>query len=197
MKFETYYRLLLHNMKGELVKDSGLISVQSYVLQFLQSLEGIFDGISKTAKDINNTDQKITGVSLACSNDLRADAGVGIDTHGIVVGTNAGATAEANDNYKLDTKILHGSVVAGKLNYQAVTLVAPSEIAGNIDFSVSRPLINDSGGDITVKEIGIIVDSMAVSPNHYYFLIMRDVVADFAVTNGFTLTVVYTLRTTV
>ena len=191
---ETYYRILKHDPDGKLVKDSGLISSHSYVIQFLEYLEGSFKVVDKTATDVDNAESKIVDKSDAMDAQGRVDAAVGDDTYGIVVGTNAGTTAEDNENYALDTKIVEG-VASGELSYQAVTFVAPRVVGANIDFDVTRPFLNEHATDtVTVKEIGIICKN---TTDTKYHLLLRDVVADEAVAAGFTLTVVYTLRTTV
>lgn len=197
---ETYYRILRHDPEGKLVEDSGLIPSHSYVIQFLELTEAFFKlgyGAYRMATDVDNAESLIvdsrTGKSAV--NYGRMDAGAGVSAYGIVVGTNDGATAEANDNYKLDTKILHSGVgEAGKLNYQAVTLVAPYVSAPNVDFDISRAFLNETGSTITVKEIGIICKNVLDTKYH---LLLRDVVVDKDVLDGYTLTVVYTLRTTV
>ena len=192
MKLKLFYKLMLHDKKGKLVKDTGFLPSHSFVLQFLQAMEGIFDGIDMTAKDVDNTDQLIIDYNEDIDLQVNCNAGVGVDTYGIVVGTNDGSTPENNTNVNLDTKILHSATgEAGKMNYRAVTFVAPTEIGPNIDFDISRPFINETASTITVKEIGIIIRTATK-----YFLLLRDVVSDFAVTAGYTLTVVYTLRTT-
>lgn len=192
MKLKLFYKLMLHDKKGKLVKDTGFLPSHSFVLQFLQAIEGLFDAIDMTAKDVDNTDQLIIEAVLDIDTQMNCNAGVGVDTYGIVVGTNDGETAEDNTNVNLDTKILHSATgEAGKMNYRAVTFVAPTEIGVNIDFDMSRPFINETASTITVKEIGIIART-----DTKYFLLLRDVVSDFAVTAGYTLTVVYTLRTT-
>ncbi|GAH83419.1 unnamed protein product, partial [marine sediment metagenome] len=98
-----------------------------------------------------------------------------------------------NENFALDTKIADGAG-GGQLSYQAVLLVAPHVDGANVDLHISRPFLNESGGTITVKEIGIIIRN---STDAKYHLILRDVVADEDVDDDFTLTVIYTLRTTV
>jgi len=197
MKVELFYRLLLHDKNGRLVKDSGLKPACSYVIQFLQFIEGCFRGSDLNATDVDNTSQMIVNYGAQCNYTLPANAGAGIDTYGLVVGTNAGATAESNTNYKLDTKILHSGVgAAGRLNYQAVTFTAAGVVGANVDFSVNRAFVNETGSDIVVREIGIIGRTFDGAAWHY-FLLLRDVVPDFTVTAGYTLTVVYTLRTTV
>jgi len=197
MKIELFYRLLLHDKNGKLVKDSGLKPAHSYVIQFLQFIEGCFRAADFNATDVNNTSQMIENYNTNSNYNLPVDAGVGVDTYGSVVGTNAGVSPESNTDYKLDTKILHSGVGApGCLNYQAVTFVAAGVVGANVDFSINRAFINETGSDIVVKEIGIIGRTYDGSAWHY-FLLLRDVVADFTVSNGYTLTVVYTLRTTV
>jgi len=104
-------------------------------------------------------------------------------------------TAVDNENYKLDTKILHSDAgVAGKMNYRDVTFVAPRVVGANVDFDVIRSFINETDATITVKEIGIVCADGEYSK---FFLVLRDVVTPETVEAGYTLTVTYTLRTTV
>ncbi len=194
MRLETYYRILKHDPDGKLVKDSGIIPSRSYVIQFLELLEGFFKTSNlvitdKTATDDTGAENIILDADINAGFNGRIDAAAGDATHGIVVGTNAGATAEDNENFALDTKIADGGG-GGQMNYQAVTTLAPAVDGANVDFDISRVFNNDSGGGITVREIGIICKRIA------YHLLLRDVVADEAVADGFALTVIYTLRTT-
>ena len=193
MRFETYYRLIIRNKKGEIVKDTGLIPSHSYLLQFMQFMYGRFRPISNVnGKDVDGAQTHIVDTSSLNSN--RLDAGVGDDTFGLVVGTNAGSTPEANDNYVLDTKILNTAVgEAGKLYYQSVTFVAPTANGGNVDFDITRTWLNETGSPITVKEIGMICKNITDTKYH---LLLRDVVSDEVVADGYTLTLVYTLRST-
>lgn len=193
---ETYYRILKHGPDGKLIYDSGLIPSHSYVIQFLEMVEGQLDGLNTEATDVDGAENYIISGGGDAYLMNRVDALVGDDTFGIVVGTNAGVTAEDNENYKLDTKILHSPTgESGKLNYQTVTFVAPAEDGGNINFDITRTFLNEHATEtITVKEIGIICKNIIITKYH---LLLRDVVSDEAVTAGTTLTVVYTLRTTV
>lgn len=194
MKIETYYRILKHDPEGQLVKDSGMILSHSYVIQFLELLDGLFEGVDKYATDVNEAETRMVYADLFIEDSIKASAPAGDATYGIVVGTNAGPTAEDNENFKLDTKILHSGVgEAGKLNYQSTTITAAGIVGPNVDLDVSRAFINETGSTITVKEIGIIIKNVNESKYH---LLLRDVVADEAVAAGLTLTVVYTLRTT-
>ena len=190
---ETYYRILKHDSAGKLVKDTGLVQSHSYVVQFLELMDGIFTDRDITATDVGNAESVLVDASDRLDRVGRFDAAAGDDTHGIVVGTNAGTTAEDNENFALDTKIADGGG-GGQLNYQAVTPVAPGVVGPNVDFDISRAFANTSGGTITVKEIGCIVKN---TTDTKYHLIFRDVVSDEPVDDTETLTVVYTMRTTV
>lgn len=198
MSLELFRRIMIHDKEGNLVKDSGLQPSSSYVIQFLELIYGWLDYVDVTATDVDNAESVI--FDALASGVFHADyygtvsAGAGVDDYGIVVGINTGETAEDNENYKLDTKILHGSEEADKLDHQAVTFVAARVVGANIDFDISRAFINDSGGTITVKEIGLICKNVAITKYH---LLMRDVVSDEAVADDYTLTVVYTMRSTV
>jgi len=194
MLIETYYRILKHDPLGRLVKDTGLVRSHSYVIQFLELIYALLDGINKDATDVAGAETRLSTSTGLFPNYGRVSGGVGGDTYGVVVGTNAGATAEGNENYALDTKILHSAVgEAGKLNYQAVTFVGARAVGANIDLDVSRPYLNETAATITVKEIGLICRN---SIDAKYHLLLRDVVTDEDVEAGYTLTVVYTLRTT-
>jgi len=191
---ETYYRILKHDPEGRLVKDTGLIPSHSYVIQFLEFIWSLWAKTDKTATDVSGAESVLCDVSDATDTKFRYNAPALNDTYGIVVGTNAGTTAEDNENYALDTKIAHSGVgAAGCLNYQAVTFVAPRVVGPNIDLDISRAFLNETGGTITVKEIGCIVKN---TTDTKYHLIFRDVVSDEPVDDTETLTVVYTMRTT-
>lgn len=190
---ETYYRIMKHNSEGKLISDSGLILSRSYVLQFLQYFEAILSNTDVSAKDVDGITSVLVDVDDTANTKGRIDAAVGDDTYGIVVGTNDTPTVEDNENYKLDTKILHSDAgEAGKLHYMAMILIAPGVVGANVEYDISRPFLNETDATITVKEIGIIIKN---TTDTKYHLILRDVVTDEPVEAGYTLTVVYTLIT--
>ncbi len=194
---ETYYRILKHDSAGKLVKDTGLIESHSYVIQFLELIYGLLVAYLSDidATDTANAETRLISSAVAITSAGRCDAAGGDDAYGIVVGTNAGPSAEDNLDFDLDTRILHSAVgAADKLNYQAVTFQAAQEVGANVDVEVTRTFVNETGGGITVKEIGLITKQLT-GPK--YHLMLRDVVADELVADGETLTVIYILRTTV
>ena len=194
MNLKIYYRTLKHDPDGKLVKDTGLIPSGSYVIQFLELMKGLLDGQAKFVTDVDEAEGYIIRDNQVMNTNGRVKAPVSNDEYGIVVGTNDGSSAEDNEDYALDTKILHSGIgAAGCLNYQAVTFVVTREVGPNIDFDISRTFLNETGVGITVKEIGIICRHSGFD---HYHLFLRDVVADELVGDAETLTVIYTLRTT-
>lgn len=192
---ELYYRIMKHDPDGVLVKDTGLIPSGSYVIQFLEMMRGYFDALTITATDTSGAETVILKHITAINKNSRVDAPALNANYGIVVGTNAGTTAEDNENYALDTKILHSAVGdAGKMNYRDVIFVASRVVGPNVDLDIIRPFINETVATITVKEIGLICYG---SYEGKYHLLLRDVVSDEDVEADYTLTVAYTLRTTV
>ncbi|TKJ25414.1 MAG: hypothetical protein CEE41_04370 [Hadesarchaea archaeon B3_Hades] len=192
---ELYYRILKHDPEGRLVKDTGLIPSHSYVIQFLELIEGFFtQPVERAATDYLGVERAIYRGDRDIVLQGKVSAAVAYSINGIVVGTNAGETAEGNEDYSLDTQIEHSATgEAGKMNYQAVILTAPGVVGPNVDFDVARPFINETDATITVKEIGI----QCLHGGVYRHLLLRDVVTAEDVLAGYTLTVVYTLRTTV
>ena len=137
----------------------------SLVKQFLQILKVRFSYVtlSSAVRDTGNTLRTYTYNTYS----LRINAGAGVTTHGIVVGT--GTDAVTISDYKLQTLIEHGNG-AGQLSYGAVlfdnTDVTVSGSACYYD--IKRVLTNNSGGNITVTEVGLYsVDSA------YYYMFDR------------------------
>lgn len=113
--------------------------------------------------------------------------------YGIVIGT--GTTAFDLDDFRLDTPIVSGNT-ANKLYYQAQ--VAPvTTYSGDPDFTENilhkRVFNNNSGGTITVNEVGLIY-YVGYYPN--YILMSRDVLdVPAVVLNGAQLTVTVSITT--
>ena len=118
-------------------------------------------------------------------------AGEGDDTFGIVVGT--GDTPVTADDYNLESKIAHGTG-AGQLSYGAVTLYDPVVVDANkVKQQIIRSFTNNSGADITVKEIGLIVKT---SHDNYLVMVIRDIITATTVPDGGTLDLSLFITTT-
>jgi len=139
--------------------------------------------------DTSNTAQTIAFSPYTAKAFFAVDAPEDDDTYGIVVGSSN--AAEANTDYKLGTQISDGTA-AGELDYGAHVWTDAQVVGANVDLQIQRTFINNSGGNVTVEECGIYAES-----SNYYFCIIRDVTGTVTIADNQTLTVDYTIRTTV
>ena len=135
------------------------------------SLGGSTSGVLDTGSG-ERTIEEADGAAQA-SVGPRANALINDNSFGIQVGT--GDTAVAVDDDSLATSIVEGTS-SGQLTHQAVTFSAKTAISGGYRFSISRQVDNASGGTITVKEIGLVVEQRISGPGIGDFLVLRDLV---------------------
>lgn len=180
--------LIVRDKSGRVTEHRGPMRSRSFVRQFLEILWVQAYQIPETllyqVRDTGNVLQGIQG----CGFNFGCNAGAGVVTHGIIVGT--GVVAPTINDYVLGTPIAHG-VGAGQLQYGAVTYGAPASDATTSRFTITRDFANGSGGAIVVNEIGLYVLGW-VFGTYYYFMAIRDVIGGgINVPNGQTLTVNY------
>jgi hypothetical protein len=195
---ELLYRVLVKDENGKVVKKTKWRKSRSFVIAYMQHMQLLMNTVNVAMIDTGNVSRTVMHPYQAAFTQhpiLDVNAGDNADTFGLVVGT--GTTAPTNTDYALATQIAHGTG-AGQLDYGAHSFTAPAVVAGNIDFIISRSFYNGSGATITVREIGIYCMSTDTGTALRYFCVVRDVLAssvDVLATQ--TLTVQYTLRTTV
>ena len=185
-------RAVVKDPEGKILSDTGKKPSKSLVIQFLEFIYAMFNfdaDLSATATD--GTEDKIYDGDVDCEYHLRVDAALNVALYGIVVGT--GTTPETNTDYKLETQITEGTG-AGQLTHGTTTIADAAVVGANVDLEVTRTFTNGSGNTITVTEAGIYTKQGA----GFYHCIIRDVLgAGIDVTNKCSLSVIYTLRTTV
>jgi hypothetical protein len=171
---------------------------ESFVRQFLELMAAVFSHVSD-ARPISVRDTSNVLKNITTTRDTYAGvyhriflcpAALGVTTYGIVAGT--GAVAPTINDYALGTLIAHG-VGAGQLSYSAMTYGTPAADASTSHFTCTRNLANNSGGAITVNEIGLYVQAYE-TPAYItsYHMILRDVIGGgINVPNGQTLTINY------
>jgi len=188
---EAFYRLTVKDKDGRLVSDSGEQRSHSFVLQFLQAFYACASATTlATVKLIDGTDETWDGAHYIRLNGLADNP-----YQGICVGT--GSAAESNTDYKLATLIEQG-VGPGQLDYGTQEFSEARVVGANVDFLLTRTMVNGSGGTITINEIGIHMQPQTNIGVDTARLMIRDLLgAGVAVDNGETSTVQYTLRTTV
>ena len=173
------------------VTNHRVMRSKSFVRQFLELLWIQTYQIPEVAPyNMRDTANALQDICESCYT-FASDGGVGIVTHGIIVGT--GNTPATIDDYALETLILHDAAppTADRLQYGAVTFGAPASDATTSQFTITRNFANGSGGAITVNEVALYVKSYKYNVT-YYFMTIRDVIAGgIAVPDGDTLTVNY------
>jgi len=182
-------RAVVRDPDGKVISDTGRKPSKSFVIAFLKFFGGLFDGVAVSTTDTSNASSVI--YSPGYTNwGLDIDGAVNDDAHGIVVGT--GDTVEDNEDYKLDTQLTEG-IGAGNVTHGAMTVEATAVVGANVDIETKRAFTNNTGSLITVKEAG-----MYAAFYNKYFCIIRDVLeAAVDVPDKCSLTVYYTVRTTV
>jgi hypothetical protein len=201
MSIELRKRITVHNRKGECTYDGGDQPSNSFVKGFLQHLQMIGGNLTTprpTMKTVTGASFEQTVDTIWASTDypMSVDNDTDDENWGIVIGSDD-TTPEANDNYRLDA-VIEAGAAAGQVNYGVTSWDASVTVdGGEVSWSFSRPMTNNSGASITVKEIGVIVRTSGATPN-YYVLIIRDILSPaITIPDGETMTVQYTIKTDV
>lgn len=185
---------------GKIVTDTGQAPSKSFVIQFLEFLYLVFKPGALTAKTDTTGAAGYIYYNLIPSVPPRAAlsvvADVNDDTHGIVIGT--GDTAEDNENHKLETQLTEG-VGVGNITHGELEIVPTDVVGGNVDLVLKRAFTNNTGVAIGAKEVGIYSNwKNTLDPFDVYHCIVRDVLgAPVNIPDRYSLTIIYTYRTTV
>lgn len=200
MQIKLYYRLIIKDKDGNIIRKTRQRKCKSFVIGFLQHIDMMLsalygnDGPAITIKDTSNTNRTIRSSSFSTYYSMSSFAPDNNQYYGVVVGT--GLTSPTNNNYALETQIAHGTG-AGQLDYGAHSRTAAAVVGSNVDYIISRSFYNGSGGTIVINEIGLICYTKDSAGTERLFLLIRDVITPIAVYNTQTVTAQYTLRTTV
>jgi hypothetical protein len=104
-------------------------------------------------KNLSGTIVSSSGVRTAETiGSFRANAGVGVLTGGIIVGTDA--TAVTYDDYKIGSIVNHGTGT-GNLAYDSGVVGPVTEVGSVMTLSVSRIVSNSTANPITFSEIAL------------------------------------------
>lgn len=183
-------RLVVTDPSGKVLSDTGQKPSQSILIQWLEFFYGLFDGANVSATKVGGAEGPIYVNTADCGLQFLANAGVNVDTHGIVVGT--GDTAVDNEDYELETQLTEG-VGAGNITHGQQVFEAVAVVGANVDFETKRSFPNNTGSTITIKEAG-----KYTKYSTQYHCVIRDVLGTPVVLpDNCALTVYYTWRTTV
>jgi hypothetical protein len=201
---EAYWEIEVRDASGKLLTFRRF-KAKSWLPQFLAMLKGIFALVFNVSTNIGNapvvdtsgTTRYFPSISYNMYvTGIQINAGIGVGDYGLVVGSSD--NPNAINQYAMGAIIPHGNA-SGQLYYGATSIENPSNPSGTNywQFRIIRTFSNNSGGSITVKEIGLISCTYDSGNNTRYFLIARDVISPVTVPSGSTLTVRYIPKITV
>jgi len=201
---EAYWEIEVRDASGKLLTFRKF-KAKSWLPQFLGLIKGQFMVPYGTSANKGNAPVTDTSGSARPYPSLGAAlyftglclyADEGVADYGLVVGSSDNPNAV--NQYTMGAIIPHGNA-SGQIYYGATSIENPYNPTGtnNWIFRIIRTFSNNSGGSITVKEIGLIVKTRDTSGTARYFLIARDVISPVTVPTGATLTIRYIPKITV
>jgi hypothetical protein len=191
--FKTYVQVEIKDKTGKTVKRTRKKLCKSYTRQMIDLLLCV--GTSENVP-VTRTDSNSDVIDFIQSGTLgflgRMIAESGNDLFGIQVGI--GTDEPYIDCYQLTTQIAHGDG-SGELSY-GTTSISEVALVGNMaKITIARPFTNNSGSNIDVTEVGLVIACEDSAPTLIYLLIERSLLS-FTVANGTSGTVTYTLSVT-
>ena len=179
------YEVEVYDKDGKLI-DKKRGKGDSVLSNWINLFVAIRGGYTYDFKNTDGNDVSINTLDFVSSS-MKAPAGD--DTFGIIVGTATDPVTMADFN--LYGKISHGTG-SGQLNY-GETSEYNDALDMQWDRGLQRSFDNNSGGDITINEIGLVMMISDGSVN-YFVMIARDVISATTVPNGGRVTVKYWFR---
>lgn len=164
--------------------------VKAALFPYLASTGGSYADGQLAYKDIASTVVANSGVRVGPFTPANIETiygfygAAGVNTQGGVAGTDN--TAESIDDFELGTIIIHDAAppTAGRMEYLEMVLVEAWNGGSSYYYSIwTRPMDNNSGGAITVNEVGLIFRSFSGGGNSR-FMIARDVIGGGQVVNN-------------
>lgn len=177
-----------YNADGKLIYELPQRESNSYVrnawtswnAKFVSDLDATYGAGGNSLKEADGVTFYTSGtVSMGRSDHSGAGdsgrmSGTAGELYGIVVGQDT--TAETFEDYAMLSRIQHGSA-AGELVYNQHNTITPAYNAATKTWTVNRGRYfnNNSGGDITINDIGM-YNALRIGGSEYeYFLHCRDV----------------------
>jgi len=183
MNVKAYLKIKVINEKGKCIYYRRYRS-RSFVANFIKM---IFSDLSHQSVTFVNTGG--SAYSTSGGSALSVTDGSNDNSYGIQIGT--GTTAPAITNHSL-TQLIPNGTSAGQMQYGAVTIMSPAiNTTNNTGYiTVTRAFTNNSGGSITVSEVGLVANFSGQNT-----LIIHDLLpTPITVPNGSTLSIAYEIQ---
>jgi len=144
----TYVRAVVRDRKGRIIRDTGWKETNTLTKNFYAFLRCAMQDADTPVTTVGGTIKVCEEPSGINATFMFVAAPAGNDSRGMVVGT--GTTSPTRTDYNIESKIEHGTD-SGQLYYYAC------EVTHSDDYvEITRTFGNESGADITIREIGII-----------------------------------------
>jgi len=187
------YRLVVRDAQGRIMRIEEAPS-KSFILNFLY-LWWLNLNLNNTdsISAVNSSGQQTTTPLVQPQFWYVAFGGNSAPYSGIQAGS--GTSAPSASSPYLESLILSGTG-SGQLSYGTNTVTSPLLSSNPGTMTITRTFTNNSGGSVTVGEIGLATNQATPTENVYYaVLLIHDVLSSAAsVPNGGTITVTYTLQ---
>lgn len=193
-QLKIYVQAEIKDVKtGKLLRRSRKKLCHSYIIALINILRCMMNYSADASTTDTSDASKTLGGNYGGGYRMYTVGGAGDATLGIQAGT--GTQAIAITDNKLKTLILHGDT-STKLNYGATSVGLPATVGTTRSFTISRTLTNNSGADIIVNEVGLVVSCHDNAGGNPFFLIEHSLLT-FTITTGTSGTVTYTISATV
>ena len=144
-KIKIQIRAIVHTKEGRIFKTYPWKNANSLIKAFIQLLAAQMLQVSQSVLDTSNTPQACAGYAL----NLSAVADVNITTRGIVIGS--GITSVTMTDYKLETQI------TTNVTHSPMVIALENPNTSTWRIALSRILTNNTGGVLSIKEVGLYV----------------------------------------
>jgi len=192
---QVLLRFVVTSPDGKTLSDTGDKESESFVLNFLKYFYYFTRALTGDAVATDGVTKEMFNSGGFGSQGSRVTAPINNALYGIVVGI--GTTPLSNTDYKLATQCGEGTG-ANQFVHGACTIYKDAQIIGsNVDTIIMRSVTNLSGATITVKEAGLYIAPYWNNSFRYFCAIRDLLVITVDVPDKCSLTVYYTIRTTV
>ncbi|MEM2877879.1 MAG: hypothetical protein QXY41_07410 [Thermoproteota archaeon] len=186
----TEVELIVTDAKGNLIKIHKQKS-ETLLMNFIRFIERIL----LTGNPVIDALEPAASVTISDMqfNNTSAVAPANVDSWGIQIGRSS--SPNGITTFQLGDKISHGTG-SGQMIYNACSSEEASGTFPTMRIKISRTFTNQSGGDITVREIGLVISLVRANGiDTVKFMIARDVLTSaITVPNGANLTVNYYVK---
>lgn len=186
MKFKAEVQVVIRDKNGKVVKRYPKKLCKSYVRQMIDLLRV---GMSQSVGSIKRTNETISGIYPNLLN-FKVDAGAGVSTYGIQVGT--GNNAVTINDFKLSAQVQHADTPPIFL-YGSVSVGVVTVVGSTASFVIARTFTNQTGADIDFKEVGLV----CIAESTAIFILLERSLLEFTIADTESGTVTYTISVTV